>query len=93
MRTQFFYANNKKGINTKQEMKKVDGNNTRNFQEIFDLGMSYFQSLYSSPNRVNIAKIIKNYYFFLRVANEKVNQMLLEEASKEELNPFLSCFK
>jgi hypothetical protein len=72
-------------------MKRIDGNRAKMFQDIADMGISFFQYIYIEPNRANIAKTLKIQHF-LKFVTEEGNQVLMEYIY-EELKVVLTSFK
>jgi hypothetical protein len=80
-------------INTKWEMKREEEITVCRVGDINDLGVTHSTNIYHELNRANIAKIVKLASYFPKFNEEDMNEDLMVEVSKKELQALVESFQ
>jgi len=85
--TKFFqaYAKGRKVENIIWSLKDQEGRPCTTFDELANLGKTYFQTLFKADKNINIAKIIKVALFLPNFVSDQGNQYLFVEVTEDEL--------
>lgn len=87
------YACGCKMGNTIWGLSKGDVSMVESFDELSELGVEHFLSLFKAQEEASIAEIIRIVGFFPRFLEDVDNNMLMEEVSVEELGMVLQSFQ
>jgi hypothetical protein len=87
------YANYRKIVNTIWEMKRIDGKKAKTFQEIINMGVSFYKFIYSKSNRVNMAEILKISSFFPRLVTKEGNHITNGRVIQIEVKLYLNVLE
>jgi hypothetical protein len=75
------------------EIDTPDGSKARSFDDIASAGKAHFQNLFKGPKVSNIADTMKVIRLFPRLFDQRMNDRLEADVTKEELKGVLFSFK